>query len=371
VLSESKNVDMTDEPEEWKWEPLPPDVKLETPEVLKKALEAQRYLSELKGISQTMPNQVILLNTLPLQEARDSSEIENIVTTSDALYKAGVESEKKIDQATKEVRRYSEALIKGYNLVLMDGLLTTRHILSIQQVLEDNEAGIRKLPGTKLSNPATGEIVFVPPQNIDDIDAALKNLEEYINDDSLSSVHPLIKMAVIHVQFESIHPFYDGNGRTGRIINMLYLVQKELLDLPVLYLSRFIVQNKPEYYRLLQRVSTHNDWHSWVLYMLEGVANTSRQTITVITGIRDLMMDYKHRIRKEFPFYSQDLINHLFKHPYSKINYLKKDLKVSRQTAAKYLDELAEAGLLEKVKQGRDNYYINHALLELLIGNRK
>jgi Fic family protein len=362
---------MTNEPEEWKWKPLPPDVELETPEVLKKALQAQRYLAELKGISQTMPNHVILLNTLPIQEARDSSEIENIVTTSDALYKAGVESDRKIDQATKEVRRYSEAMIKGYMQVQKEGLLTTRHILSIQQVLEDNEAGIRKLPGTKLSNPATGEIVFVPPQNREAIEAALKNLEQYMNDDSFSPVHPLIKMAVIHVQFESIHPFYDGNGRTGRIINMLYLVQKKLLNLPVLYLSRYIVQNKPEYYRLLQRVRTHNDWNSWVLYMLEGVAQTSRQTITVITGIRDLMMNYKHQIRKDYSFYSQDLINHLFKHPYSKINYLKKDLKVTRQTASKYLDELAEGGLLEKVKQGRDNYYINNALLKLLMGNHE
>lgn len=211
----------------------------------------------------------------------------------------------------------------------------------------------------------------MPPQKKEAIDAALQNLEEYINNDSLSSIHPLIKMAVIHVQFESIHPFYDGNGRTGRIINMLYLLQKKLLDLPVLYLSRFIVQNKPEYYRLLQRVRTHNDWHSWILYMLEGVAETSRQTISVITGIRELMMNYKHRIRKEYPFYSQDLINHLFKHPYSKINYLKNDLKVTRQTASRYFDELTDGGLLEKVKQGRDNYYINQALLDVLIGIRK
>jgi Fic family protein len=356
---------------EWQWKPIPPDVELESPEVLKKALEAQRYLAELKGISQTMPNQIILLNTLPIQEARDSSEIENIVTTSDKLYKASVESVGSIDRATKEVRRYSDALIEGYNQILKERLLTIRHILSIQRILEENEAGVRDLPGTKLSNPKTGETVFVPPQSKEKIEAALKNLEQYINDDTLSPVHPLIKMAVIHFQFESIHPFYDGNGRTGRIINMLYLVQKRLLDLPVLYLSRYIVKNKPEYYRLLQRVRTHNDWHSWVIYMLEGVSQTSRQTIGVIMGIKDLMMKYKHQIRKDYSFYSQDLINHLFRHPYSKINYLKKDLKITRQTASKYLDELASGNLLEKVKQGRENYYINNALLKLLTGDHQ
>ncbi|MEO9886123.1 MAG: Fic family protein [Balneola sp.] len=359
---------MKPEPQEWTWKPLPPDVDLETPEILKAALNAQRFLSELKGISQTIPNQGIILNTLPLQEAKDSSEIENIVTTHDALYKADLEANDKIDQVTKEVQRYAKALSIGFQLIKEYEILTIRHIIAIQQVLEDNDAGVRKLPGTKLTNPATGEIIFIPPQSKDIIDKALDNLEKYINDDDLSPMHPLIKMAVVHVQFESIHPFYDGNGRTGRIINMLYLVLKGLLDIPVLYLSRFIVQNKPDYYRLLQNVRTEGDWHSWVLYMLEGVAETSKQTISVVTGIRELMLDYKHRIRSEYSFYSQDLINHLFKHPYSKIEYLRTDLKVSRPTATKYLDELASGGFLVKLKQGRDNYYINTALLKLLAG---
>lgn len=359
---------MEEEPKEWKWSALPPPVELETPEVLKAALEAQRYLSELKGISQTIPNQGIILNTLPLQEAKDSSEIENIVTTHDALYKADLEIGGGIDQVTKEVHRYSKALSKGFELIKGQGILTTRHIVAIQQVLEDNDAGIRKLPGTKLTNPATGEIIFVPPQSKSVIDEALTNLEKYINDDSISSVHPLIKMAVIHVQFESIHPFYDGNGRTGRIIHMLYLVLKGLLDIPVLYLSRFIVQNKSDYYRLLQSVRTEGDWHSWILYMLKGIAQTSEQTIEVVIGIRELMLDYKHRIRKEYPFYSQDLINHLFKHPYSKIEHLKTDLKVSRPTATKYLKELVDGGFLVELKQGRDNYYINMSLIKLLTG---
>ncbi len=363
---------MAEEPKEWVWKPLPPEVTLETKKVLKAALYAQQHLAELKGVSQTSPNQGIILNTLPLQEAKDSSEIENIVTTHDSLYKAELEAEESLDQATKEVKRYAMALREGFEKVSKDGLLSIRHIKIIQEVLEENDAGIRKLPGTKLSNTNTGQIVFVPPQTKTVIDEGLDNLEKYINDDTLSDVHPLVKMAVIHYQFESIHPFYDGNGRTGRIINTLYLILKGLLDIPVLYLSRYIVRNKADYYRLLQRVRTHNDWESWILYILDGVAETSVETIEVIRGIKQLMQDYKHGIRDvhKFSFYSQDLINHLFKHPYCKIAHLQKDLKVSRPTATKYLDELANAGFLVKVKQGRDNYFINTALLSLLTGNR-
>jgi len=361
---------MTSDPKEWKWSPLPPNVNLETPEVLKKALEAQRYLSELKGISQTIPNQGILLNTLPLQEAKDSSEIENIVTTNDALYKADVEKEKRIDQTTKEVQRYVIALNEGFDRIRKGGLIRINDIIAIQRTLEDNDADVRSLPGTKLTNYATGEVVFVPPQHKDVILKALDNLEQYINYDELSDVHPLIKMAIIHVQFESIHPFYDGNGRTGRILNMLYLVQKGLLDIPVLYLSRYIVRNKPTYYELLQRVRTHNDWEQWILYMLEGVKQTSISTIDDITQIREEMLKAKHDIRRRFSFYSQDLINHIFRHPYTKINHLKDDLQVSRPTATKYLEELAEAGFLKKIKQGRDNYYINSNLLGILAETR-
>lgn len=361
---------MKTEPKEWEWKPLPPKADVETSDILKKALEAQQYLSELKGISQTIPNQGILLNTLPIQEARDSSEIENIVTTSDALYKADVEKEKKIDQTTKEVQRYAIALKEGFDRIKKDGLLRVNDILAIQQILEDNNAGIRALPGTKLENPTTKEVVFIPPQNKEVIMKALQNLEKYLNDDQFSHEHPLIKMAIIHFQFESIHPFYDGNGRTGRIINMLYLVQKGLLDIPVLYLSRYIVRNKPKYYELLQRVRTNDDWESWILFMLEGVSQTSKGTIKDVTSIREQMMITKHEIRSRFAFYSQDLINHIFRHPYTKINHLKDDLRVSRPTATKYLNELSEAGFLEKVKQGRNNYFINQQLLEILADNR-
>lgn len=358
-------------PKEWKWEPLPPDAELESSLVLKKALEAQRFLSELKGISQTIPNQTILLSTLPLQEAKDSSEIENIVTTNDELFKANVEQEARINQATKEVKQYAAALNEGFKRVRNDGILTVRHIKAIQEVLEENNAGIRKLPGTQLTNPSTGEVIFVPPQDSNTIEKALANLEEYINNDNLSDTHPLIKMAVIHLQFESIHPFYDGNGRTGRILNMLYLVLKDLLDLPVLYLSRYIVRTKEQYYRLLQQVREEGNWEDWILYMLEGVVQTSSETVDVIHGIHSLMMEYKHRIRDNYKFYSQDLINHLFKHPYTKISHMQEELELSRPTAQKYLDTLAEGDFLYKVKKGRDNYFINHRLLDLLVDKKR
>ncbi|AXI99454.1 Fic family protein [Cyclonatronum proteinivorum] len=356
-------------PEEWIWTPLPPDAELETAAILKATITAQQYLAELKGISQTMPNRNILLSTLPLQEAQDSSEVENIVTTQDALFKSKLSGISETDHATKEVSRYVTALNTGFERIRQDGLLTTRHIIAIQQQLEDNDAGIRALAGTRLSNPRTGEIIFVPPQDKSIILRALDNLEQFMNDDEMSSLHPLIKMSIIHYQFESIHPFYDGNGRTGRIINMLYLVKEGLLDLPILYLSRFVIRNKSDYYRLLQRVRTHQDWESWIIFMLQGVAETSRDTIRVITGIRTLMKQYKKGIREQFPFYSQDLINHLFRHPYSKIAHLQHDLSISRPTASKYLEELTAAGYLEKIKEGRENYFLNPRLLRILSGD--
>ncbi|MBU4485807.1 MAG: Fic family protein [Candidatus Delongbacteria bacterium] len=228
------------------------------------------------------------------------------------------------------------------------------------------KSGIRKLPGTVLKNDLTGEIIYTPPQNYHDILNLMGNLELFINDDDMLKVDNLIKMAVIHYQFESIHPFYDGNGRTGRIINVLYLLQKGLLDIPVLYLSRYIVQNKNEYYRLLQEVRNTGKWESWILYMLEGVEKTSIQTIEMVKSISNAFMDYKHRIRAKHKFYSQDLINNLFYHPYTKIDFIEKALKVTRLTATKYLDILSKDGFLQKEKIGRSNYYINRALFKIL-----
>jgi len=345
---------------------LPLEKDPETKQVLKKAASAHRYLAELKGMADTIPNESILISTLTLQEAKDSSEIENIITTHDELYKSELFVNLIQSPAAKEVGNYATALQKGFALVRKTRLLTVNHILEIHKELERNNAGIRKLPGTELKNQQTGATVYTPPQEHQEIVRLMSNLEKFINDDTISDLDPLVKMAVIHYQFESIHPFYDGNGRTGRIINILYLVAEDLLHLPVLYLSRYIIRNKGEYYRLLQGVRDKEDWESWILYMLHGVESTARQTIWIIKAIKNLMMDYKHRIRAELPkVYSQDLLNNLFRHPYTKIEYLQDDLRVSRLTASRYLAQLTERGFLEKAKVGRYNYYINQPLMDL------
>ncbi len=346
--------------------PLPPIIDLETKPILKKAASAHRFLAELKGVSGTIPNQGILINTLSLQEAKDSSAIENIVTTNDDLYREELFPDYAINASAKEVRNYVIALKTGYNLVRENGLLTANYIETIQAALEKNRAGLRKLPGTDLKNDLTGEVVYTPPQDLASIVSLMTNLERFINDDSSYDADPLVKMAMIHYQFESIHPFYDANGRTGRIINVLYLVLKGLLDIPVLYLSRYIIRSKNEYYGLLQKVRDESAWEQWVLYILTGIENTARQTIATIQDIREALMDYKHRIRNTHKFYSQDLINNLFFHPYTKIEFIEHDLKVSRLTAAKYLDMLAEDGFLRKEKIGRSNYYINTSLYSIL-----
>jgi Fic family protein len=236
----------------------------------------------------------------------------------------------------------------------------------MQATLEGNDAGFRKVPGTALKNEQTGEVVYTPPQTYNEVLDHMNNLELFINNNELSDWDPIVKMAVIHHQFESIHPFYDGNGRTGRIINILYLVKEGMLNLPILYLSRYINQNKADYYRLLQKVRTENAWEEWVLYILEGVEQTSVQTIKIIEGIKNLMLKHKKKIRDNTKFYSQDLINNLFNHPYTKIEFVMKDLDVGRITATKYLDELDQIEIVKKVKLGRDNYYINTDLYNLL-----
>lgn len=347
---------------------LPPEADLETKAVLKALASAHRYLAELKGLVATIPNEHILINTLALQEAKDSSEIENVVTTHDELYKAGLFSDYIKSPAAKEVSRYATALKTAFEQVKHDRLISVNRIVETHRVLEQNDAGIRKLPGTALRNDVTREIVYTPPQDYDEIIRLMSNLEQFINDDAMLDVDPLIKMAVIHHQFESIHPFYDGNGRAGRIINILYLVAKGLLDIPVLYLSRYIIRNKADYYRLLQATRDTGDWEPWILYMLEGVERTARQTIWIIRRIKEIMMAYKHRIREEMPkIYSQDLLNNLFRHPYTKIESIQTDLQVSRLTAAKYLEQLTERGLIEKHKIGRYNYYVNRPLMNIFM----
>lgn len=354
--------------------PLQPLTRLhpttfETPALLKKMATASRKLAELKGLAASMPNQAILINTLTLQEAKDSSAIENIVTTHDELFRASTYPDLFASPASKEVRHYVQAVRVGYGLVQQTGLLTANHMIEIQAELEHNNAGFRKLPGTALKDGA-GAVVYMPPQDPAQIIELMRDLERFINDDAVFDADPLIKMAIAHHQFESIHPFYDGNGRTGRIVNVLYLVNKGLLDIPVLYLSSHIVRSKPSYYRLLQAVREQADapelWQEWVMYMLAAVETTAEQTLQTITDIKTALLDTKHRIRAAFKFYSQDLINNLFMHPYSKIEFIERDLKVSRLTATKYLDALAGAGFVEKVKVGRSNYYVNVALNAIL-----
>ena len=344
--------------------PLPLQIELETPAVFKKLSSAHRFLAELKGVAETIPNKIILINTLALQEAKDSSEIENIITTHDDLYKEELFSDVVKNPASKEVSHYIQAVKKGFSLIKKRSLLTASDILKIHKKIEHNNAGFRKLPGTELKNQATGETVYIPPQDYDEVVSLMSNLENFINDDSLSDIDPIIKMAVIHHRFESIHPFYDGNGRTGRIINVLYLILKDLQKLPILYLSRYITHNKSQYYILLNEVRTKDSWEQWILYMLEAVEQTSKQTIWIIKRIKVLMMDCKNRLKAECPkIYSHELLNNLFSHPYTKIELVKNDLGVSRITAMKYLNDLSKLGIVEKNKVGKNNYYLNSAKL--------
>lgn len=342
--------------------------RFDRPDVLKRLAAASRSLAELKGVTASMPNQEILISTLGLQEAKDSSAIENIVTTHDELFRDAAFPESAGSAATKEVARYRQALRIGFAAVKETRLLTNNHILQIQSELEHNTAGFRKLPGTALK-AGDGRVVYTPPQDAAVIVQLMSQLERFINEMDRFDADPLIKMALVHHQFESIHPFYDGNGRTGRIINVLYLVKEGLLDTPVLYLSRHIVRTKSDYYRLLQDVRERDVWEEWVLYMLTAVENTATEAIGTIHAIKALLLDYKHRIRAQHRFYSQDLINNLFSHPYTKIEFIQDDLNVSRLTATKYLEALTADGFLHKRKIGRSNYYINLPLYGILTGD--
>jgi Fic family protein len=343
-------------------------MELETKRVLKQTAAAHRRLAELKGVARTIPNETILISTLTLQEAKDSSAIENIITTHDELFRAELLIETLTSPTAKEVQNYALALRKGFQLVRENKILSDRQILDIQETLEQNRAGYRKLPGTSLKNVQTGKVVYTPPQDYDTIRRLMKNLGNFINDDELSDLDPLVKLAIIHHQFESIHPFYDGNGRTGRIINILYLVIKELLDLPVLYLSRFIIENKADYYRLLQAVRDDDKWEDWIIFVLRGVEETAKETIVLISQIRDLMAQYKKGIRKDLPkLYSQDLLNNLFRHPYTKIEFVEHELGVTRKTASSYLKQLVEKDYLKLLKIGRSNFYLNEPLFNLFV----
>ena len=342
--------------------PLPENI--ETQKVLKKAISANRALANLNGVARIIPNSAILINSLVLQEAKDSSEIENIITTYDELYRANLDIDSVTNEA-KEVQNYKEALLKGFELVQQNKLLLKKHIVDIQGILEKNDAGIRKQAGTSLKNAATGEVIYTPPQDHDEVQNLLTNLENYINESN--ELDPLVNMAIIHHQFESIHPFYDGNGRTGRIINILYLILKDMLDIPVLYLSRYIITHKADYYRLLQEVRTQNRWEEWILYMLEAVEQTSLETIELINKINELMIKTQDKISQELPkIYSKDLVEILFMHPYTKIDFLVEKMGLHRHTASNYLNELEKIDILKPVKIGRSKYFINLKLFDML-----
>ena len=345
---------------------LPFKYDVESRKVLKKLASTHRALAELKGIISSIPDENILINTLGLQEAKDSSAIENIITTHDDVFKAELNLEGFKSLNAKEVQNYISALKKGFSFIKKNKILTNNDIIAIQSELEKNNAGFRKVPGTALKNATTGEIIYTPPQDYNTILVLMTNLEKYINDPTLSDFDILTKMAIIHYQFESIHPFYDGNGRTGRIINVLYLVMNDLLNLPVLYLSRYIIEHKVDYYKLLQEVRETDNWEDWILYMLDSVEQISKETIVLIGKIRDLIYEYKNLLRSNYKFYSQDLLNNLFKHPYTKIEFVENDLGVSRITASKYLNLLAKDKILRKEKLGTGNYYVNEKLIKIL-----
>jgi Fic family protein len=346
---------------------LPPPQKLETEAVLRAAASAHRRLAEVKGRATAIPNPGILIDTLSLQEARASSEIENIVTTQDEMFQAVLFPEGPDRGPAKEVALYRDALRRGWDLMReKQDLLTNNIILEMFRILKRTSGGFRETPGTALKNDATGAIVYVPPQDRNEIVRHMTALETFINTDD--DIDPLVKMALIHHQFESIHPLPDGNGRIGRIVNVLYLARSGLLELPILYLSRYITTHKSDYYRLLQAVRDQGAWEEWILYMLRAVQDTSLQTLELIQGIGSLMAAYKHRIRSEHPrIYSQDLLNNLFRHPYTRIEFVQNELDVSRQTAAKYLDQLSVAGIIEKRTAGKHNYYINGPLVDLFL----
>ncbi|MCW2278118.1 Fic family protein [Heliophilum fasciatum] len=344
---------------------LPPDVDVETKAVLKQLARANRALAELKGYADTIPNKHILINAVMINEAKDSSAIENIITTHDDLYKA-MSDANGASAAAKEVVSYRTALWFGYEQVKAREMLTTNMMIEIQGHIEKNRAGIRKLPGTVLRNERTGETVYTPPAGEDTIRTLLANLETYINDD-IDDIDPLIKLAMIHYQFESIHPFYDGNGRTGRIINVLYLVLKGLLDSPILYLSRYIIRNKSAYYQLLQSVRTESNWEPWIIYILTGIEETAEETLQLVKRINAEVEAMSAEIKDKLPkIYSKELIELLFYEFYTKITYIEKGLSVSRKTAINYLNVLEKEGFLISEKIGKERIYQNKRLYDLV-----
>lgn len=351
----------------FKLEELPPlRERVENIKILRQTNKSSAALAELKGIAKTIPNQAMLINAIVLQESKDSSEIENIITTQDELYKALTVNKSKITPETKEVVDYRKAIFYGFDLAKDQGFLKVNDIVNIQQELVNNNAGIRSTPGTVLKNDKTGEVVYTPPQDKAEILELLTNFINHFNqnEDELS---PLINLAILHYQFESIHPFYDGNGRTGRILNILYLILNNLIDVPILYLSSYIIENKPEYYRLLNRTNRKGKWEEWIMFMLRAIESTSKDTITKITNIKNQLDKTLIKVQKDSPkIYRKELVELLFEQPYSKIEFVVDKLNVERKAASRYLRELESIGILESQKVGRETLFINRELIEIL-----
>ena len=347
---------------------LPPQHDIETKAILKKAIAANSALAELRGWSFNQSNPLLLLQSIALQEAKSSSAIENVVTTNDELYQAlAVPTDKKISPAAKEVLHYKEALWHGYKKLLDEYPLTINMFIDLFRIVKNRDDGIRATSGTVLKN-SFGEIVYTPPDNYDDILRLLSNLEKYIN--IPDQTDPLVKLAVIHYQFECIHPFPDGNGRVGRILNVLYLIKERLLTFPILYLSNYIIRYKTEYYKRLKAVTEQSAWENWILYMLDAVEVTARETLETIRGIYVAQNEMIDGLREQAPdIYSKELVELLFEQPYCKISFLIDRGIAKKQTASKYLRRLCELGYLDLIKKGRENYYINIKLWNILSKN--
>lgn len=342
---------------------LPPDLeRIETRSVLKACISARAAIAELKTAGELIPDQGLLINILPMLEAKDSSRIENIVTTSDQLFQYADRADG-ADPATKEALRYRTALYDGYTH-LEDYPLCTNTAVAICTKLRAVQTDIRKTPGTVLRDQ-NNKVVYTPPVGEDAIRNLLANWERFIHGDD--DLDPLVKMAIAHYQFECIHPFPDGNGRTGRILNILYLIQSKLLSLPILYLSRFILERRDDYYTLLRRVTEEGDWESWILFMLEAVESTSRWTTDKISIVRALMAETTEYVREKLPkIYTHELVQALFAQPYCRIDNLVERGVAKRQTASTYLKQLVEIGVLEEMSVGREKLYINTRLLQEL-----
>jgi Fic family protein len=345
--------------------PLPPKVELESRAILKKAIAANRELAQLKGAGDVIPNQGVLISSIVLQEAKVSSEIENIFTTNDEMYRAAsLDPASVSDPHTKEVLRYREALWHGFT-VLQSRPLTTNLFVEIMQIIKQTGDEVRRVPGTRIGNSRTRETIYTPPDGEDRLRGLLGNLEAFLHAED--DIDPLVKLAVAHYQFEAIHPFTDGNGRTGRIVNILYLVEQGLLDLPVLYLSQYIIHNKAAYYTGLRRVTEESAWEDWILHVLEGIEVTARQTRERIVRIRNLMVETQTIARARAPkAASKDVIELIFEQPYCRGKFLEERGIASRHTATAYLQSLEEANLLRKQKFGREVYFINDRLLAVL-----